>query len=232
MGRSNSIMHMANKIPVEYFYTKGKGESDYGGKGLPFEAGSYDAALNMAKIQNSNIMMYTSLIPPGAKEIKRDDGVKKQQWGQVMDCIMAKMNGVKGETITAAVLTTKIYDKGGKYMGTFACEYAGYGSKKNAEETLLADVSEMVERRGWGKAVEDVKLYKTSKTNKGNSFEPARLHVDSMKIKKKYGTVLSSICFTEYHYPIVSEKTAHNINNNKSKSKSRSKKGGKKNGKK
>ena len=212
----SSVIRVANKIPMEYFYTKGKGESDYGGKGLPFEAGSYDAALNMAKIQNSNIMLYTSLIPPMAKEIKRDAGVKKQQWGMVMDCIMAKMNGVKGETITAAVLTTKIYQKNGKYMGTFACEYAGYGTKKDAEDTLLHDVAEMVQRRGWGKSIENATLYKKTKTDKGHLFEPARMHVESMKIKKKYGTVLSSICFTEYHIPIVAEKSIR-IHKNKNK---------------
>ena len=39
-----------SKIPYEYFVTTGEGSSNYGPKGDPFEAGSYDAALNEAKI--------------------------------------------------------------------------------------------------------------------------------------------------------------------------------------
>jgi arginine decarboxylase len=65
-----------SRIPHKYFFTTGKGQSNYGGKGDPYEAGSYDTALNMAKIQNSNIIKYTSVVPPSAKLISRKDGLK------------------------------------------------------------------------------------------------------------------------------------------------------------
>lgn len=194
---------IGNKVPVEYFYTKGKGQSDYGGKGLPFEAGSYDAALNMAKIQQSNIMFYTSLIPPAAKEVSRADGLKSIQWGNVMDCIMAKMNGVRGEQITASVIATEVYNPNGEFMGHFACEYAGYGNEEDALETLLHDVSEMMQRRGWGTPTSAVKLYKKTETSKGYILKPARIHSETLKVTKKYGTVLASICFTKYAVPMV-----------------------------
>ena len=58
---------ISNRVPYEYFLTSGKGESDAGSEGLPFETGSYDAALNVAGIQNANVMEYTSVIPTGAK---------------------------------------------------------------------------------------------------------------------------------------------------------------------
>ena len=40
---------LGNRIPYEYFITSGKGESDAGSAGLPYETGSYDAALNDAQ---------------------------------------------------------------------------------------------------------------------------------------------------------------------------------------
>jgi hypothetical protein len=63
---------------------------------------------------------------------------------------MAQMNGEKGQLITASVLKTNVYDKKGKYLGAFACEYAGYGSKKHSLDVLLHDITEIIERRGYG----------------------------------------------------------------------------------
>ena len=41
------MMILGNRIPYEYIITKGKGESSAGSEGLPYETGSYDAALNV-----------------------------------------------------------------------------------------------------------------------------------------------------------------------------------------
>ena len=60
-----------NRVPCEYFITVGGGESDAGSKGLPFETGSYDAALKDAGIENVNVVKYTSVIPPVAKCINK-----------------------------------------------------------------------------------------------------------------------------------------------------------------
>jgi len=38
------MLILGNRIPYEYFITKGKGESNAGSAGLPYETGSYDAA--------------------------------------------------------------------------------------------------------------------------------------------------------------------------------------------
>lgn len=203
MARNNKEIILGNKYPIEYFFTKGHGESDYGGKGIPFEAGSYDSALNMAGIEQANVMFYTSLLPPEAKEISKEKGLKTLKWGHVLDSIMAKMNGKKGETITSAVMVTRVEDNKGKFLGHFACEYGGYGSKEDAIDTLLHDVSEMVERRGWGKPLSVAKMHQKIKTTKNYSYKPAHVVLETMKVKKRYGTVLSAICFTKYSVPIL-----------------------------
>ena len=198
-----SVLKLGNKIPTKYFYTSGKGQSDYGGKGLPFEAGAYDAALNKAKIEQYNIMLYTSLIPPVAREVSREKAVKDGKWGQVLDCILSKMSGTKGQRINASVLTTELYDPKGEYMGLFVCEYAGYGDESAARATLFHDVVEMVERRGWGRPRDQPKMYKQIGTSKGYSFRPHRFHGEHFKVTKRYGTALAGLCFTEYVYPLA-----------------------------
>jgi len=82
-------MIISNRLPYEYFVTTGRGQSDAGSKGLPFETGSYDAALNDAGIENANIMVYSSVIPTEAKEISKEEGLGRIKWGQVIESIKA-----------------------------------------------------------------------------------------------------------------------------------------------
>jgi hypothetical protein len=70
---------LGNRIPYEYFITKGKGESNAGSEGLPYETGSYDAALNNAGIENCNVIEYTSVIPTEAKQISKEEGLKRSK---------------------------------------------------------------------------------------------------------------------------------------------------------
>ena len=105
---------LGNRVPYEYFMTKGKGESDAGSEGLPYETGSYDAALFDAGIQNANVIEYTSVMPTESKQISKEEGLKRLQWGEVLECIKAQSNGKKGSKISAAVMTTSVIDPKGK----------------------------------------------------------------------------------------------------------------------
>jgi pyruvoyl-dependent arginine decarboxylase (PvlArgDC) len=60
-----SYSEIGCRIPKEYFWVIGWGESDIG-----IETGSYDAALHMAGIENYNVMLYTSVLPPEAVELR------------------------------------------------------------------------------------------------------------------------------------------------------------------
>ena len=88
---------LGNRVPYEYFITSGSGESNVGSDGLPYETGSYDEALTKAGIQNANIIEYTSVIPTQAKQISKEEGLKRLQWGEVLECIKAQTNGEKGK---------------------------------------------------------------------------------------------------------------------------------------
>jgi arginine decarboxylase len=198
---------LGNRVPYEYFITKGKGESDAGSKFLPYETGSYDAALNNAGIQNANIIEYTSVMPTECKEISKEEGLKKMQWGEVLECIKAQANGEKGAKLSAAVMVTTIHDPNGKYLGGFACEYSGSEPKKLIEKSLEKSIGEMIERRGYGIVKNGMKMYKDNITNTGYKVHPGKIfEYESLDVKKKHGSVLAAICFINYKYPIISKK--------------------------
>ena len=193
---------LGNRVPHEYFITSGSGQSSVGSKGLPYETGSYDEALTEAGIQNANIIEYTSVIPTGAKEITREEGLKRIQWGEVLECIKAQANGDKGKFISAAVMTTSVYDPKGVYLGGFACEYSGSGTREEAEKSLEGSIDGIIERRKFGKTVGGAKMYKDNVTDKGYKYHPGKIFVyEGLQVKEHHGTVLTSICFVSYKFP-------------------------------
>jgi arginine decarboxylase len=193
---------LGNRVPYEYFITTGKGESAAGSEGLPYETGSYDAALNDAGIQNTNVIEYTSVMPTEAKEISKEEGLKRIQWGEVMECIKAQSNGKKGSKVSAAVMITSITDPKGKYLGGFACEYSGSGIRKDAEVSLLESIYGMIKRRGYGSIKGELQIYKDNKTNTGFIIHPGKIFVyEHLDVVEEHGTVFAAICFVSYKFP-------------------------------
>lgn len=197
---------LGNRVPYEYFITSGSGQSNVGSEGLPYETGSYDEALTKAGIENANIIEYTSVIPTGAKEILKEEGIKRIQWGEVLECIKAQANGEKGKFISSAVMTTDVYDPNGKFLGGFACEYSGSGTKEQAEKSLEGSIDGIIERRNFGKTNGGAKMYEDNVTDKGYKYHPGKLFVyEGLDVKNDHGTVLTAICFVSYKYPDLSE---------------------------
>ena len=199
---------LGNRIPYEYFITKGKGEANIGSEGLPYETGSYDSALNNAGIEEANIIQYTSVIPTEAKEISIEEGLSRIKWGEVLECIKAQSNGSRGSFISAAVMTTSVTDNHGNYLGGFACEYSGKGTRKEAEDSLEGSIAGMIARRGFGNIIGKTKLYKINNTDKGYKIYPGKDFIyDSLKVTQEHGSVLTAICFVSHIYPIINKKT-------------------------
>jgi len=171
------------RIPHEYFWVIGSGESDVG-----IETGSYDAALHMAGIENYNIMLYTSVLPPGAIELAR---LPEIHHGSVLEGIIAIQHTEKpGTRITAGLLLAKVYrnsDSG--FLGGFACEYAGNGSTQDAESNLREAMQQLFERRY------KKELYK---------LEFGKIVARTFTPQKKFGTVLVGIGFATHLIPIMS----------------------------
>jgi arginine decarboxylase len=176
------------RIPREYFWTIGWGESSVG-----IETGSYDAALTMAGIENFNIMLYSSVIPPEAVESPHLPAIHH---GSVLEGIIAVQHTDRpGTEITAGLLLAKVFELAtDRYLGGFACEYAGLDSVSAAQENLATAMHELFARRY------DRVLYR---------LECGKAVVRSFTPQSRYGTVLVGIAFSSYLYPVLAEHHAH-----------------------
>src|SRR5579864_1503178 len=105
------------RIPRNYFWVIGWGESDVG-----IETGSYDAALTMAGIENFNIMLYTSVLPPEAVELAHLPDIHH---GSVLEGIIAIQHTEQaGTPVTAGLLLARVFRTADQsFLGGFACEY-------------------------------------------------------------------------------------------------------------
>jgi arginine decarboxylase len=170
------------RIPKEYFWVIGWGESDVG-----TETGSYDAALHMAGIENYNVMLYTSVLPPEAVELPHLPDIHH---GSVLEGIIAIRHTDKlGTRITAGLLLAKVSrHSDGSYLGGFACEYAGNGSIEEAEANLREAMQQLFARR-----------YKT----RFYKLEFGKSVVRTYTPEKSYGTILVGIGFASYLVPIL-----------------------------
>ena len=134
----------------------------------------------------------------------KEDGLKRIRWGEVMECIKAQTNGKKGKFISAAVMTTDVFDSNKKYLGGFALEYSGSGSREDALKSLGQSLKGLIERRKYGKIEGEIEFFKDNVTSNGMIIHPGKIFVyDSMKVKEEHGTVLASLCWVSYKYPSV-----------------------------
>ncbi len=170
------------RIPRDYFWVIGWGESDVG-----IETGSYDAALTMAGIENFNVMLYTSVLPPEATELPHLPDIHH---GSVLEGIIAVQHADRpGTRITAGLLLAKVFRKSDEsYLGGFACEYAANGSIEEAEANLREAMLELFARR-YSSA-----LYRLAV---GKSV------LRTFTSERKFATVLVGIGFSSYVAPIV-----------------------------
>ena len=170
------------RIPKEYFWVIGWGESDVG-----IEVGSYDAALDMAGIENYNVMLYSSVLPPDAVELSCLPDIHH---GSVLEGIIAIRHTDKpGTRITAGLLLAKVYrNSDGSYLGGFACEYAGNGSLEEAEVNLQEAMQQLFARRY------QTRFYK---------LEIGKSVVRTYTPEKSFGTILVGIGFASYLVPIL-----------------------------
>jgi arginine decarboxylase len=170
------------RIPREYFWVIGWGESDVG-----LETGSYDAALHMAGIENYNVMLYTSVLPPEAVELPH---LPEIHHGSVLEGIIAVQHTEKpGTRITAGVLLAKVFRaKDNSFLGGFACEYAGNDSVEEAEANLQEAMRQLFARRY------KAELYK---------LEFGKMVVRTFTPQKQFGTILVGLGFASHLVPIL-----------------------------
>jgi arginine decarboxylase len=170
---------IGNRIPKDYFITSGTGESD-----ITVHAGSYHLALKNAGIEMANIMTYSSILPGIAN---KTDKPEKITHGAVVESIMAVANGEAGEQLSAGIIYGWLYDRntGDKYGG-LVCEHNGNFSEEELTYKLEASLNELyINGFEENYSLHDIEVLK-----------------QSFITRKKYGTALVALCFTNYLYPV------------------------------
>jgi arginine decarboxylase len=178
-GRLGELV-VGNRIPKDYFVTKGTGQSD-----LTVHAGSYHLALKAAGVEMCNIMTYSSILPSIANEIPRP---QRLVHGSVMESIFSVCTVGKGERATAGIIYGWLFDKRthARYGG-LVCELYGDHDVREIERRLHASLEE---------------LYVNGYSEEFD-LKDRRVITESFVPQKKFGTALAALCFVNYHVPIL-----------------------------
>jgi arginine decarboxylase len=170
---------LGNRVPHEFFITKGSGESD-----ITIHAGSFHLALCNAGIGMKNIVTYSSVLPAEAKQINMPGDLKQ---GDVMEVILAAGHCRKGERITAGMAMAWLFEPGSdKKFGGLVCELSGNYPVEEIEEKLRESMGEIY-RHGYA-------AYKLG---------DLQLVTETFVPHKQFGTALVALCFTSYLYPVL-----------------------------
>ena len=153
-------MLVGTRYPTLAFHTGGVGQDDDGIPPQPFETFCYDSALTQAKIQDFNVVPYTSVLPPELyNNIVPVDKVSKFfKHGAVLEVIIAGNGACINEhrAIATGVGICWGKDKNGKLIGGWAAEYVEYFptyiddeiAKGHAEMWLNKSLNHELELRG------------------------------------------------------------------------------------
>jgi pyruvoyl-dependent arginine decarboxylase (PvlArgDC) len=188
----NASQEFSNRIPTAYVVVTGAGQSNYGIPPDPYETFSYDIALKEAGIENFNVVYYTSVLSPESYEVPFDSVKNYFHHGAVLETIMAKAFGIKGDTVVAGVARVWAQDEKGKYIGGFAAEYEKvYKNSKIDTKTLIKNAKKELTL-----SLQNVLKIRNLK-QKGN----IKYNIKPLNITKKYGITLAAIAFINYKYP-------------------------------
>ena len=170
---------IGNRIPKDFFVTRGHGESD-----IAIHAGSYHLALKDAGIEMCNIITYSSILPGVAREVEKP----RLEHGCVLETIMAVGSSKWGQRVTAGLMFGWLYDrKTGEKYGGLVCEHSGKCSERKIRADLNASLSELY-LNGFSEEYD---------------LKDIRCETQTVVPEKKYGTALVCLCFTTYIYPVI-----------------------------
>ena len=182
---------IGNRIPKDYFITKGVGESDN-----TVHAGSYHLALKQAGIETANIMTYSSIMPAISREI---ESPKERVHGEVMECIISAGTANKGERISVGIVYGFLYNKeSGERYGGLVCERQENMSISDLKHNLILSIEELYEN-GFSETydLKDIKFI-----------------CETVTPTKKYGTAIAAICFTNFFIPLFGPGDCMDLNMN------------------
>ncbi len=125
-------MNATTLVPKRVFLTKGVGRSNT-------ELGSFEYALRDAGIAYCNLVYVSSIFPPGAKLIKKDEGIKELNAGQIVFCIMSRITSCEPSRMIAASVGLAL-PKDRSWHG-YVSEHHSYGQGKQEAGDYAEDLA-------------------------------------------------------------------------------------------
>lgn len=127
-------MEVGTRYPTLAFITGGVGQADEGIPPQPYETFCYDSALLMAKIENFNVVHYTSVLPKDlfGNIVPVDKVTKYFTQGAVLEVIMAGSGASidQHKAIATGLGVCWGKDKNGELIGGWAAEYVEFFDTK------------------------------------------------------------------------------------------------------
>ncbi|MDP2673221.1 MAG: arginine decarboxylase, pyruvoyl-dependent [Nanoarchaeota archaeon] len=147
-------------VPNKIFFTKGVGRHKE-------KLASFELALRNAGIEKFNLVYVSSIFPPNCKIISKEEGLKSLNPGEIVYCVMARVENNEHNRLTAASIGYAIPSDSAQYG--YLSEHHTYGETDevagNYAEDLAASMLattlgiEVDENMGWD---EREQVYKMS----------------------------------------------------------------------
>jgi len=117
-------------IPSKIFFTKGVGVHKD-------KLVSFELALRDAGIERYNLVLVSSILPPGCEIVSPEEGNKHLKAGEIVFCVMSKnQTNIKGKIIASSIGVAIPTDP----------KMHGYISEYNSEDELTTNAGEYAEK--------------------------------------------------------------------------------------
>jgi arginine decarboxylase len=125
-------MEFENMTPKRVFLTRGMGASNT-------KLGSFEQALRDAGVAYCNLVEVSSIFPPGAELIEREEGTGELRAGQIVFCVMSKLSSCEPSRRIAASVGLAI-PKDRAWHG-YLSEHHSYGQDEERAGEYAEDLA-------------------------------------------------------------------------------------------
>lgn len=158
------MMHMV--VPQKVFFTKGVGVHKD-------KLASFELALRQAGIEKYNLVYVSSIFPPNATIVSREEGLKELHAGEIVYCVMARSETKESNRLSSAAIGLALPKDANEYG--YLSEHHAYG------ETALVS----------GEYAEDLAATMLA-TTLGIEFDPDKAWQEREQIYKASGKIIKT----------------------------------------
>ena len=119
-------------IPTKLFFTKGVGVHKD-------KLASFELALRNAGIERFNLVYVSSIFPPGAKIISKEEGLSQLKSGQVVFCVMARNETNEPNRLISSSIGVALPKDKNQYG--YLSEHHAFGEKGDVSGEYAEDIA-------------------------------------------------------------------------------------------